>query len=134
VWPFRRHRAAGPDNPTGRLGQRGERLARKLLRRGGLKILAANYRCRAGEADLIALDTADGAETLVLVEVKTRTSDRYTDPAAAVDAEKRRRLRNIARHYLAERPAADLPVRFDIVSVLIPPDGPEQVTHIPNAF
>ena len=132
MWPF------GRRDPTP-LGPRGEKLARRMLRRVGMKILAANYRCPAGEADLIALDRSTrrqfGAETLVFVEVKTRSSDRYTDPASAVDADKQRHLEKIADHYLATHDAADLNVRFDIVSIVIPPDGTApRIRHIPDAF
>jgi putative endonuclease len=129
VWPFRR---------AERLGDRGERLAARLLRRRGMKVLATNYRCGAGEADLIVLDPTTrkdlGAETIAIVEVKTRTSDSHTAPEAAVDAHKRRRMKRIARHYLTAHPAADFAVRFDVVAVLAPPGGRPEVRHIPNAF
>jgi putative endonuclease len=128
VWPFGR----------ASLGRRGERLARRRLRRSGLKILATNYRCPVGEVDLIALDAstrkAIAAETLVFVEVKTRTSDTYTAPAGAVDAEKRRRIRRIADYYLASRDTSGYAVRFDIVSIVIPDGEKPRVTHIPDAF
>jgi putative endonuclease len=104
------------------------------LRTLGLKILAVNYRCPVGEADLIALDRRDSAETIVVVEVKTRSSDRYTNPESAVNPDKQRRLRNVARHYLAERETGNLDVRFDVVSVLLRPRGPAEIRHIPGAF
>ena len=129
MWPF------GRDKP---LGPKGEDLARRALRTRGMKILARNYRCPAGEVDLIALDPSTrkdlGSETLAFVEVKTRSSDRYTDPEAAVDADKQRRIRKVADYYLARHDAADLAVRFDIVSVLIRPGEKPQVKHIPQAF
>jgi len=129
VWPF------GRDKP---LGPKGEDLARRALRKRGMKILARNYRCPAGEIDLIVLDPSTrkdlGSETIAFVEVKTRSSDRYTDPEAAVDAEKQRRIRKVANYYLARHDAADLAVRFDIVSVLIRPGEKPQVKHIPQAF
>lgn len=128
MWPFRRR---GP------LGRQGEDLARRLLRRRGMKILARNYRCAAGEIDLIALDEstrASGAETIAFVEVKTRSSDRHTDPEAAVDAEKRRHMKKAAETYLARRDAGGLNVRFDIVAVVARPGARPQVRYIPNAF
>ena len=131
MWPFRPR--GGPP-----LGARGEKMARRLLKRRGMKILARNYRCPAGEADLIALDCSTrgqfGAETIVIVEVKTRRSDRYTSPAGAVDADKRRRLRKIADYYVATRHADDLNLRFDVVSVVIPEGQQPRIEHIPNAF
>ena len=128
MWPFRRR---GP------LGRQGEDLARRLLKRRGMKILARNYRCAAGEIDLIALDEstrASGAETIAFVEVKTRSSDRHTDPEAAVDAEKRRHMKKAAETYLARRDAGGLNVRFDIVAVVARPGARPQVRYIPNAF
>jgi putative endonuclease len=120
------------------LGGRGEKLARQFLKRAGLKILAENYRCPAGEADLIALDASTqkttGAQTIALVEVKTRSGDHYTDPESAVDSRKRRKMRKVAEHYLASRRAGDFNLRFDIVSVVIRPGEGPQVKHIPGAF
>jgi putative endonuclease len=132
MWPFRR----AAERP---LGPRGEKLAEKLLRRQGMKLLARNYRCTGGEIDLIALDRSTrkdlGAETVAFVEVKTRSSDDYTDPEAAVDAGKRRRIVRASRHYLASHPAAErLNLRYDIVSVLCRPGRPPQLRHIPAAF
>ena len=129
----RRGRRGGED-----LGRLGESLACKLLKRRGMKILARNYRCPAGEVDVIALARrrrSPGAETLVFVEVKTRSSDRYTAPESAVDAAKRRRMSRVADYYRAARRAEDLPARFDIVSVVIPPDGAApRIDHIADAF
>ena len=132
MWPFGR-RVRPP------LGRRGEKLARKFLKARGLKILAENYRCPRGEVDLIALDRSTcgrgGAETICFVEVKTRTSDFYTDPESAVDAEKRRRIRKVADYYLTGRDAAEgLNVRFDIVSIVLRDDEEPQVRHIQDAF
>jgi len=138
VWPFSRKRARAKEAPGGELGRRGEKLARRILKKHGLKILAANYRCPAGEADLIALDPSTrkeyGAETIAFVEVKTRRSDRYTDPASAVDAAKRRRLRKIADCYLNSREAEGYAVRFDVVSIVLQPGAEPKVRYIPNAF
>lgn len=158
-WPWRRHSdSAGPVDSAGLgrkgeslarrhlrraglgkkvadpavLGKKGEAFARKHLRKGGLKILARNYRCAAGEADLIALDRRAGQ--IVFVEVKTRSDDTYVEPYAAVDSAKQQRYGRIARTYLAERDTGELAVRFDIVSVVIPPGGKPAVTHIPQAF
>ena len=129
MWPF------GGEIP---LGRRGERIAKRFLKRQGLKILADNYRCPAGEADILALDPSTareaGAETLVVVEVKTRSSDHFTDPESAVDEDKRRRMRKVAGHYLATHPAEGLNVRFDIVSIVIRDGRQPQVKHIADAF
>ena len=132
MWPF--GRARGGDD----LGRRGERLARKMLQRKGLKILARNYRCPAGEVDLIAFDPSTRrdllAETVVFVEVKTRSSNRYTDPSSAVDRDKQRRIEKVAGYYLSHHPAEDLNLRYDVVSVVAPDGQKPRIEHIENAF
>ena len=129
AWPFRRGAS---------LGQRGESIARRFCKRAGMKVLARNYRCPAGEIDLIALDRSTrktvGAETIVFVEVKTRRSGRYAGPEAAVDARKRRQIRRAADYYLARHDTEDCNVRFDVVAVVLPEGGKPEVNHIPDAF
>ena len=129
MWPF------GSAKP---LGQRGEALARRHLKRRGMKILARNFRCPAGEIDLIALDRStrsqDGAETIAFVEVKARRDDTYTDPAAAVDIRKRGRLKKAAKYYLSRVDAEGFNARFDIVSIVFRDGGKPDVQHIPDAF
>lgn len=128
MWPF------GRSNES--LGPRGEKLAAKHLKRQGLRILARNYRCPVGEVDLIALDRSirsTGAETLVFVEVKTRSSDRHIDPESAVNADKQRRLRNVAKYYIQRRRAGAYNLRFDVVAVIVSGDEPV-IRHTSNAF
>ena len=129
AWPF------GAAKP---LGPFGETVARRFLRRAGLKILARNYRCPAGEVDLIALDRATrknlGAETIVFVEVKTRRSDHYSGPEAAVDARKQDRIRRVADDYLRHHDADGYRVRFDVVAVVAPEGEKPRVRHIVEAF
>jgi putative endonuclease len=144
MWPFSRTRGHTSDSGTGevldtaQMGALGEKLACKHLREKGYKILARNYRCPVGEADLVALarekSAAGLAGTIVFVEVKTRNSDLYTDPQAAVDQAKQRRLAAISRYYLASRNADNYDVRFDIVSIVIPPGDEARINHIENAF
>jgi putative endonuclease len=134
LWPFSRllPRRKKP------LGQRGEDLAAKRIRRGGLKILARNYRCPAGEADIIALQKpaapADGEGTIVFVEVKTRAGEQAVLAESAVDARKRRQIANVARYYLSHHADGQFSARFDVVAVIIPPQGKPQVRHIADAF
>ncbi len=129
MWPFGRPKALGP---------RGEQLACRHLTRNGMKILARNYRCPAGEIDLIVLDRRPGrddpAPTIAFVEVKTRRDDIWTDPQSAVDRQKRHRIHKAATYYLARRGGSDYNVRFDVVSVVLRPNQRPQVEHIPNAF
>ena len=136
MWPFRRGaKAARREQP---LGPRGEKLAARHLRRLGLKILARNYRCPAGEADIIALDRSTradrDAETIVFVEVKARRSDRHVDPESAVNPKKRRQLARVAEYYLAHHPAEDYQVRFDVVAVIAAADGKPEIRHTVDAF
>ena len=93
-------------------GDDAEDLAGAFLQRAGLKLVARNYRCRFGEIDLIVRDGA----TLVFVEVRMRSNDRYGGAAASITRAKRTRLLRAARHYLANvaRPPA---CRFDALLV-----------------
>ncbi|MDP6046399.1 MAG: YraN family protein [Phycisphaerae bacterium] len=129
MWPF---------GPAKSLGQRGELLAARMLKRKGMKILARNYRCPPGEIDIIALDRGSrrdsGRETIVFVEVKTRSDDSYNTPESAVDARKRRRIRKAARYYLSHYPTRQYAVRYDIVAVLAPNGSKPQIKHITAAF
>ena len=129
MWPFRRDDSLGP---------RGERLAARHLRRAGCKILARNYRCPVGEADIIVLDTSTksewGAESIAFVEVKTRGGDETVAPESAVDRRKRRQLTRVARYYLSNHDVGDRRVRFDVVAVVLPPGGKPRIRHIPDAF
>ncbi|MHB9133796.1 MAG: YraN family protein [Armatimonadota bacterium] len=125
-WPWKRRLLTRQE-----LGALGERHAARALRAAGLRILEANYRTRQGELDLIARD----GDTLVIVEVRTRTVEDAVSPLASVDARKQTQLVRMARYYRRARHLDDCPCRFDIVEVIATPTG--QVTavrHIPEAF
>jgi putative endonuclease len=125
VWPFGRRLS----------GDEGERLARRRLRRTGYKILSHNYRCPSGEVDIIALaPNREDAKTLVFVEVKTRATDRYVDPASAVDSAKREHVLAAARYYLANHPADDYAARFDVITVVLATGQEPKINHIVDAF
>jgi putative endonuclease len=94
------------------LGRRGETAAVRALRRAGYRIVARNWRCAAGEVDVVALD----GETVVLVEVKA-TRAAGPSPAHRVDHAKRERLRGAWRVLSAHRRFARRPHRFDVVAV-----------------
>ena len=135
MWPFGRHRPCGQcqsdQGDSAALGRRGEKLAADALRRAGLSILARNYRCPAGEVDLIAL----GDDVVVFAEVKTRASDYFTAPAAAVDSAKQRHLRRSADYYFATHPdAAGMTRRFDVISIVAADGQPPRLEHIADAF
>ena|SRR5688572_9858182 len=113
-----------------RHGTLGERAAKRHLTRSGLKFLTANFRSARGEMDLIFRDV----DCLVFVEVKTRSSEEWTRPAAAVDAERRRRLTRTALDYLRLLRNPPVKIRFDIVEVLLQESKVHQVRHLPNTF
>lgn len=97
------------------LGRDGEDAAALLLARAGLTLVDRNWRCGEGELDIVAFD---GAE-LVVVEVKTRSSERYGHPLEAVDGRKRRRLLRLAAAWAREHPddARGRRVRVDAIAV-----------------
>ncbi len=113
-----------------RYGARGERAAKRYLKRAGLKFLTANYRTPLGELDLVFRD----GDILVFVEVKTRTPDEWTRPAAAVDLIKQRKIARTALDYLRLLRNPRVILRFDIVEVLHQEGKVLEVRHIPNAF
>ncbi len=110
------------------LGDAGERLAARELKRKGLRIITRGYHSYHGEIDLIARD----GDRLVFVEVKTR---RQGVPAEAVTPEKQRRLTLTALEFLKRHHLLDAPAQFDIVAIVWPEGGgTPQVEHIENAF
>jgi putative endonuclease len=111
------------------LGKDGEDLAVRHLVGAGFSLATRNWRCSAGEIDIIAHDGRD----LVIVEVKTRTSTAYGDPAEAVTFRKQQKLRQLATYWLQENPHRG-PVRFDVISVLFPKRGFPQLEHWRGAF
>ncbi|HUA37818.1 MAG TPA: YraN family protein [Candidatus Sulfopaludibacter sp.] len=113
-----------------RRGELGERVAKRYLRRRGLKFLTANFRSERGEIDLIFRD----GECLTFIEVKTRSSEDWTRPAAAVNAERRRRLSRAALDYLRLLKNPRVKIRFDIVEVLLAEGKVREVRHLPNTF
>lgn len=102
-------------SPTPRrvLGARGEELAAAWYASAGYRVLDRNWRCAEGEIDLVCRMGA----TLVVCEVKTRTSDAFGGPAEAVGPAKRRRLRRLAARWLATNDVSCGEVRFDVAAV-----------------
>jgi putative endonuclease len=121
-------REAGPAHlERGRLG---EEAARNFLSGRGLKFLAANYRSGRGEIDLVFREGG----VLAFIEVKTRSSEARSRPAAAVNAERRRRLTRAALDYLRSIRQPEVKIRFDIVEVLLAGGRVAEIRHLPNAF
>ena len=112
------------------LGISGENLACDALSRRGYAIIARRYRTRVGEIDIVAKD----GDTLVFVEVKTRTSEDFGIPAEAVTWRKQRRIVTMARWYLTEKGLHGCLCRFDVVTVLCRPGLLPVIDVVRNAF
>ena len=122
---------ASKDKPEHlRRGELGERAAKQHLQKIGLKFLTANFRSARGEIDLIFRD----GDCLCFIEVKTRSSEEWTRPAAAVDARKRRLLSQTALDYLRLLKNPSVKIRFDIVEVLLADGAVREIRHLPNTF
>lgn len=104
---------SGAGGARQRLGRRGEELAARRLLAEGYRLLQRNYRCAAGEVDMVAQD----GECLVFVEVRTRRGDSWGTPEESVTRAKQLRLVQVAEHYLAEHEAWDADWRIDVVAV-----------------
>lgn len=107
------------------LGDSGEEVACKYLKKKHYKILERNYKNPVGEIDIIAKHKG----VIIFVEVKTRTSDFFGLPREAVDEYKQEKIRRVALGYLKRSRAMDSLIRFDVIEVI---DG--KVEHIGNAF
>lgn len=110
------------------LGKAGEALAVAHLEKKGYRILERNWRLGKEEIDIIARD----GNFIVIVEVKTRTSNIFAEPETSVTKVKQRILVRIANAYMNYRRQCG-EVRFDIVSIVIRPDG-DIINHILDAF
>ena len=96
------------------IGDAGEDFAAKILALKGYHILERNYRCRAGEIDIIA----ERCGELIFVEVKTRQTDQFGRPAESVTVEKQRHMRNTASCYLKSRGNSLSSISFQVIEVL----------------
>lgn len=112
------------------LGMRGEDAASSYLERIGMTIVERNWRCPAGEVDIVALD----GESLVLCEVKTRSTIAKGSPEEAVTPTKQKRIGRIARAYLAHAAVAPCSVRFDVISIMLLGEGRALLRHHRAAF
>lgn len=111
---------------TDALGRRGEDLAAAHLNDLGLVVLERNYRSRRGEIDIIARD----GNILVICEVKTRSSDHFGHPLAAVDHRKLRRMRQVAMDWVGERGVRPSTIRFDVIGIIESPHGHPTLEHL----
>jgi putative endonuclease len=110
------------------IGKAGENLAQKFLKENGYSILETNWRHGKDEIDIIATD----GKCLVVVEVKTRQSNRLGEPEVSVNRDKQRFLVRAADAYI-QRHNIDLETRFDIISILLKNEK-ATINHIVDAF
>jgi putative endonuclease len=111
------------------LGRRGEEVAFRFLKKKGYRIIEKNYACKMGEMDIIAKEK----DTLVFIEVKTRTSSLFGPPQLAVNFSKQRQLSKVALNYLKEKHLEEVKARFDVVAILLG-QNKEGIELIRNAF
>lgn len=108
------------------LGAYGETLAARHLVEQGMVLLERNWRCEAGEIDLVLRD----GDVLVVCEVKTRSSLRYGTPHEAVTDVKVARLRRLAARWLEVRGVAARDIRIDLVAIVRPRRGASVLDHV----
>ncbi len=125
-------------NGTSRIGNIGEDLAARFLIRRGLRLVCSNFKVPigrnrrgvavTGEIDLIALDE----ESLCFIEVKTRSSDEFAAPLAAVDLRKQRQITRTARIYRKIFALQNLKFRYDVVSIVLNKEKSPKIEHFKN--
>lgn len=111
--------------------RRGEDAAAAFLERVGMTLVERNWRCSAGEIDIVALD----GDELVFIEVKTRRSERAGTGEEAVSAAKQRRLVRLADAYIHASGVDEVrQVRFDVVAIRVIADDRALLRHHRAAF
>lgn len=130
---------AAPNNSS-RIGQIGEELAARFLRKNGYRLVAANFKTPVGrnrlgaqvtgEIDLIALD----ADVLCFVEVKTRSSDAFAAPLAAVTLQKQRQIIRTAKMYRKVFRLQSIRFRYDVISIILPENSRPTIELFKNYF
>ncbi len=112
------------------LGKRGEELATVFLEQKGFQIITRNYRQKTGEVDIIAKDN----NTLIFIEVKTRSSLLFGQPFEAVTEKKQSQLNRIALDYMTRNKIKNQAARFDVISILIEKNKKPKIEHLKNCF
>lgn len=123
------HPTKGQGDPRRRLGNAGEAIALRTLEDAGLSIIDRNWRCSAGELDLIAYETAPdyasgnmAATWLVIIEVRTRRGERFGTARQSLSPRKQAKLREVAEHY-RQATAWQGPWRIDLVAIQMDGQG-----------
>jgi putative endonuclease len=116
-------------NRRQQVGQTGETVAVRFLKKKGYKIVAQNYTTPVGEIDIIAKDR----KRIVFVEVKTRRSAAYGNPKYAITPKKQRKISMTALYYLKRTDQIHAEARFDVLTIQSL-YGETRIEHIENAF
>jgi len=112
------------------IGQAGERIASNYLQSLGYKIIQKNFSCTFGEIDLIA----KFKDELIIVEVKTRTSNLYGSPATAITPHKKNNIFKVAQYYLIKNKLESNFVRIDAIEVFIDCNNNYKINHLKQIF
>ncbi|MFA5524456.1 MAG: YraN family protein [Tissierellales bacterium] len=115
-------------NNTRTIGNIGERIALNFLLKNGYKILERNFRVKFGEIDIIALID----HTIVFIEVKSRSNNKYGFPYESVNYKKQQKIIRVAQNYIKIKNIKECQYRFDIIEVYL--NSSEKINHIVNAF
>lgn len=113
------------------LGKYGEDIVSNYISKNGMSIVKRNYSCKSGEIDIIASQ----GDTIVFIEVKTRTSEKYGRPSQAVSVSKQRKLIKTALMFMTQKNLFDYSCRFDVVEVNVDKETKSyNITYIKDAF
>lgn len=111
-------------------GAFGENIAADWLTENGYRVMDRNFSCRAGEIDIIAMQK----DTVVFIEVKTRSSNRFGQPSEAVSASKQRKLVKTALYYMQKNKLLDYMCRFDVMEIIADEEKNSRINLIQDAF
>ena len=112
------------------VGQNGEDIAAHFLENQGMRLLEKNFKCKAGEIDLVMQHHL----SLVFIEVKTRSSKNYGHPLEFITRSKQRKVINAALLYTQQKKMNKTPLRFDAVGILLAPPEAPHIEWIESAF
>jgi len=112
------------------LGASGENTACEYLSECGYRVIERNFSCKVGEIDIIAIQD----DSIVFIEVKTRSSEEYGLPSEAVSRKKQGRIIKTALYYLQSNKLFDYMCRFDVIEVVIDEENNYRINLIKDAF
>lgn len=98
---------------TKEIGDSGEEVAVRFLKKKGFEIMKRNFRTRFGEIDIIAIDE----DMLVFIEVKVKRGDKFGDPGEMINARKIEKIKRTANYFIQEKDLCDIPWRIDAVLI-----------------